>query len=72
MGPTGMGQCAEQYAFQRVNRSRLPSGYIYVAGEYHHSTKFVNAKPCSKCQKLIDKHDMTAVWRDRNGEWKAC
>ena len=69
MGPDGLGLCAERFAISRSKKSRLYKSTIYVAGEYRRG-KFVPARPCEKCRKVIDKYNMVIKWRDRTGEWR--
>lgn len=66
-GPSGMGLHAEVHAIQRANHDRMDS--VFVAGQYSRGTN-VNSKPCEECQKLIDKHELTVVYRDKAGKWR--
>ena len=67
-GPTGLGLHAEVHAIRRANRNRLWYGTVYVAGAYDRGT-LVKAKPCEKCQQLIDKFNMEVFYRDKSGRW---
>ncbi len=69
-GPSGFGQCAEKHAIARANKRRLTGATIYIAGIRRRNGKVVLSKPCDSCQKLIDKWQLKAVWRDVYGEWK--
>lgn len=66
---SGYGQCAERHAVHRANKKRLYGATVYVAGVRKRNGKLVPAKPCEKCQKVIDKWKLQVVWRDNNGEW---
>lgn len=70
-GPNGFGQCAEQHAILRANRRRLLGATIYIAGLRKRNGKVIFSKPCETCQKLIDKWELKAVWRDSEGVWNA-
>ena len=69
-GPTGYGLCAERYAIVRANRNRLWCGTIYIAGKWRNKETIVKAKPCLKCQQVINKYELDVIYRDRNGEWR--
>lgn len=69
-GFDGYGMCAEAHAIRRANRKRLLGSTIYVAGKRSRNGKFVPAKPCPECQKLIDKWELRVVWRDNTGDWR--
>lgn len=69
---TGFGLCAERHAFRRVNKSRLEAGTVYVAAEWRGKPKgkLAPAKPCEKCQRVIEKYHMDVYWRDKKGVWQ--
>lgn len=70
LGPTGYGLCAERHAFSRVNKNRMWSGFVYVAAEWASHGRFAPAKPCEKCQAIIEKYEMDVYWRDKGGKWR--
>lgn len=65
----GMGLCAEAHAIGRASKKRLKGSTIYVAGKWRGKDKAVPAKPCESCQRLIDKHGLKVVWRDKDEAW---
>lgn len=68
-GPDGFGLHAEEHAILRANKRRLRGATICVASKWRDSGKTTPAKPCPRCQRLIDKWELKAMWRDRTGNW---
>lgn len=68
-GFDGFGMCAEQHAIRRANKRRLAGSTIYIASMRARNEKLVPSKPCTNCQKLINKWNLRVVWRDNTGEW---
>lgn len=68
-GLDGLGCCAEAHAILRANKKRLHGATIYVASLRQRNMKIVKSKPCDKCQQLIKKWNLRAVWRDATGDW---
>lgn len=68
-GRDGFGLCAERHAFSRLNKNRLWSGFVYVAAEWKSHGRKAPAKPCEKCQAIIEKYQMDVYWRDKKGKW---
>jgi cytidine deaminase len=66
----GYGQCAERHAVHRANKKRLYGATIYVAGIRNRNQRFVPAKPCVLCRKVIQKWQLHVMWRDNDGEWR--
>lgn len=68
VGFDGMGEHAEAAAIRRSNKKRIVGMTIYVAGQYKQGN-YVTAKPCSECQRLIDKYNLKVKYRNKNGVW---
>lgn len=67
-GRDGFGEHAEAACLRRSNRSRLAGSVIYVAARRQRNGKWVMARPCHACQKLISKV-RAVVYRDGSGVW---
>lgn len=72
MGLDGFGQCAEIHCIKRANRARLPGSVMLIAGERARNKKAVPAKPCTRCQRWLDRWKIKAIYRDSNLEWRKC
>lgn len=66
---SGFGIHAEIHAIRRCNRDRLRGATIYVASQRKRNGKVVLSKPCDECRPVLDKWDLTIVYRDANGSW---
>ena len=69
-GPTGLGEHAEAHCLRRANRKRVKDSILYVAARRKRNNRWVTAKPCPDCQKLIEKYGCAVVWRDDMGMWR--
>ncbi len=69
MGFDGYGEHAEAGAIRRSNRKRLKGATIWVASIRNRNNKVINSKPCSDCQRLINKHGLKVVYRGADGIW---
>lgn len=69
VGFDGHGLHAEAHAILRANKKRLAGATIYVSSTRRRNNKIVTSKPCEDCQKLLNKWNIKAIWRDNNGNW---
>jgi len=69
-GSDGLGLCAERMAIKRANKDRLFGSVVFVAGKWRKSGKFVSAKPCEKCQRVLTNRGMIYMDRDEQGRWQ--
>ena len=69
-GPTGLGLCAERHAIRRCNADRLHGAVMVVAGRWRKTGKIVTARPCAKCQAVLRKKGMLAMYRNQDGKWE--
>ena len=70
-GPDGFGLCAERHAISRANKWRLGYATFYIAASRRKHGRPVIAKPCAKCQAVIDHYGAKRIyWRDHDGTWR--
>lgn len=65
----GFGEHAEAAAIRRANKKRLAGATIFVASVRARNEKAVGSRPCEDCQALIDKHGLTAIYRNKHWGW---
>ena len=69
MGFDGLGQHAEAEVVRKANKRRLAGAKMYVVAARRKNGKVVTAKPCFRCQRLIEKYGIDVTYRNAYGRW---